>query len=140
MIAQVFSEYQVADKTNPESTIQFVRALIDEIRPEKTSQVDHAIKAIQALCYLLQQDATKAAMLREAILKLLAEHQPISLLVDSRHSAFSGFFTEMRRRIAHQFLPSAIDRNYLADLFSVFFHQMMMTNGCLMCLMRSGWN
>lgn len=123
MIAQVFSEYQAADKTNPESTIQFVRALIDEIRPEKTSQVDLAIKAIQALCYLLQQDATKAALLRDAILKLLAEHQPISLLVDSRHSAFSGFFTEMRRRIAHQFLPSAIDRNYLADLFSVFFHQ-----------------
>lgn len=123
MIAQVFSEYQAADKSNPESTIQFIRALIDEIRPEKTSQVELAVKAIQALCYLLQQDAAKAALLREAILKLLAEHQPISLLVDSRHAAFSGFFTEMRRRIAHQFLPSAIDRHYLADLFSVFFHQ-----------------
>lgn len=123
MITRVFSEYQAADKTIAESTIQFIRALMDEIRPEKTAQVDHAIKAIQALCYLLQQDAEKATLLREAILKLLAEHQPISLLVDSRHSAFSGFFTEMRRRIAHKFLPSAIDQHYLADLFSVFFHQ-----------------
>jgi site-specific recombinase len=123
MIARVFSEYQSADKENSASTIQFVRALIDEIRPDKTSQVDQAVKAIQALCYLLQQDSHKADLLREAILKLLAEHQPVSLLVDSRHSAFSGFFTEMRRRIAHQFLPSAIDNSYLADLFSVFFHQ-----------------
>jgi site-specific recombinase len=80
-----------------------------------------AIKAIQALCYLLKSNPEKAHQLREAILRLLSEHKPISLFLVARHSAFSGFFTEMRRRIGHKLLPEAIDEAYLIDLFACFF-------------------
>ncbi|MEO6119023.1 MAG: hypothetical protein ABIP37_08110, partial [Methylotenera sp.] len=95
--------------------------LITQIRPPKPQQVDAAVKAIHALCYVLNSDPEKARVLREAILVLLSEHKPISLFLLARHSVFTGFFTEMRRRIAHKFLPEAIDSTYLIDLFALFF-------------------
>ena len=117
-IAQVFPRY--ADEHH--SAPQFVAELIAEMRPRKPHQADAAIKAIQALCYLLHTDTEKARLLREAVLCLLSEHKPISLFLVSRHSVFSGFFAEMRRRIAHKFLPDAIDSSYLIDLFALFFN------------------
>lgn len=118
-IAQVFPRY--ADEHH--SAPQFIAELIAEIRPCKPHQADAAIKAIQALCYLLHTDAEKARLLREAVLCLLSEHKPISLFLVSRHSVFSGFFAEMRRRIAHKILPDAIDSAYLIDLFALFFNR-----------------
>ncbi len=99
----------------------FVADLIAAIRPPKPHQSALAVTAIQALCYLLSADGTRAQLLREAILKLLSEHNPLSLFLISRHSVFTGFFSEMRRRIAHKFLPDVIDRAYLVDLFALFF-------------------
>ncbi len=128
MIDDVFASYMVNKKNNLEPTnadaiIAFLSALVEEIRPKKSTDVDFAIKSIQALCYLLQQDVKKAQCLREAIFYVLNERNPISLFLVSRHSVFSGFFTELRRRMAHKFLPSALDEQYLVDLFSVFFHK-----------------
>lgn len=95
--------------------------LITQIRPPKPHQTDAAVKAIHALCYLLNNDPEKARVLREAILVLLSEHKPLSLFLLARHSVFTGFFTELRRRITHKFLPEAIDSTYLIDLFALFF-------------------
>ena len=97
--------------------------LIAEIRPPKPEQTELAIKAIQALCYLLTADPQKAQMLREAVLQLLNVNKPISLFLISRHSVFTGFFSEMRRRISHKVLPEAVDNDYLIDLFAVFFNK-----------------
>ncbi|MDO9205130.1 site-specific recombinase [Methylotenera sp.] len=121
MIEQVFERYANDVHRSPQLTANFVANLIAEIRPPKPYQVEAAVKAIQALCYLLNNDPQKTRLLREAILKLLSEHNPISLFVVARHSAFSGFFTELRRRISHKFLPEAIDTSYLIDLFALFF-------------------
>lgn len=95
--------------------------LVSAIRPPKPHQSSLAVTSIQALCYLLSADQSRARLLREAILKLLNEHHPISLFLISRHSVFTGFFSEMRRRIAHKILPDAVNRDYLIDLFAVFF-------------------
>ncbi|MDP1658693.1 MAG: site-specific recombinase [Methylotenera sp.] len=121
MIEQAFERYANDVHRSPQLTANFVANLIAEIRPPKPHQVEAAVKAIQALCYLLNNDPQKTKLLREAILKLLSEHNPISLFVVARHSAFSGFFTEMRRRISHKLLPEAIDTSYLIDLFALFF-------------------
>ena len=127
MIEPVFEQY-VKNALNDGSKAlaahhapNLVADLIAQIRPSKPHQVDAAIKAIQALCYLLNSDAEKARLLREAILQLLSERKPISLFLLARHSVFTGFFTEMRRRISHKFLPEAIDSSYLIDLFALFF-------------------
>jgi site-specific recombinase len=100
---------------------QLITDLVAEIRPPKPGQADLAIKAIQALCYLLSTDPQKAQLLRETVLQLLSESKPITLFLISRHSVFTSFFSEMRRRISHKLLPDAIDRDYLIDLFSLFF-------------------
>ena len=100
---------------------QLITDLIAEIRPSKPEQTELAIKAIQALCYLLTADPQKARLLREAVLQLLSLNKPISLFLISRHSVFTGFFSEMRRRISHKLLPDAINHDYLIDLFSLFF-------------------
>src|SRR5450830_2004353 len=121
MLEHVFEQYAKNAQREPQLTTTFIASLIAKIRPPKPHQIEAAIKAIQALCYLLNSDPEKATLLREAILRLLSEHNPISLFLVSRHSAFVGFFTEMRRRISHKFLPEAIDTSYLIDLFALFF-------------------
>ena len=117
MIEHVFEQHA----KSPEQAPQFIADLIAKIRPAKPHQIEAAVKAIQALCYLLNQDAAKTKALREAILHLLSERKPISLYLIARHSVFTGFFTEMRRRLSHKFLPEAIDSNYLMDLLALFF-------------------
>ena len=117
MIEHVFDRYG----KEPDRAPQFIANLVAKIRPPKPNQVEMAVKAIQALCYLLNHDPAKAQLLRDAILRLLSEHKPISLFLIVRHSVFSGFFTEMRRRISHKFLPEAIDASYLIDLFALIF-------------------
>lgn len=121
MIEHVFERHMNDSVHSPQSTAKFIASLIAEIRPPKPHQVEAAIKAIQALCYLLNSHPEKARQLREAILRLLSEHKPISLFLVTRHSAFSGFFTEMRRRLGHKLLPEAVDESYLIDLFACFF-------------------
>jgi len=116
-IEQAFEQYANQHHYAP----QLIAGLIAEIRPAKTHQTDFAVKSIQALCYLLNADLEKARLLREAILQLLSEHKPLSLFLISRHSVFTGFFAEMRRRIAHKLLPDAVDSAYLIDLFALFF-------------------
>ena len=123
MIEQVFEQYLKSNSAKTQSAPNLIAQVIATIRPPKPQQTEVAIKAIQALCYLLDHDAAKAKILREAILQLLSEHNPISLFLVVRHSVFSGFFTEMRRRISHKFLPEAIDTNYLIDLFALFFSE-----------------
>jgi site-specific recombinase len=100
---------------------QLIADLIAEIRPANPDQTELAVKAIQALCYLLTTDPQKAQLLREAVLQLLSERKPITLFLISRHSVFTGFFSEMRRRVSHKLLPDAINRDYLIDLFTLFF-------------------
>jgi len=100
---------------------QLVADLLAQIRPEKSEQTDAAIKSIQALCYLVSTDPAKASQLRDAILQLLSAYNPLSLFLIARHSVFTGFFSEMRRRISHKILPEAVDGAYLLDLFSIFF-------------------
>lgn len=115
-IERIFQQY-VHHQNAPE----FIAELIAEIRPPKPHQVDVAVKAIQAVCYLLNTDSCKAKSLRDAVLQLLSEHHPISLFLVSRHSVFTGFLAEMRRRLSHKILPEAVDSSYLIDLFSLFF-------------------
>lgn len=116
LMEQVFEQYAHHDDAP-----RLIADLVAQIRPAKPEQTDSAVKSIQALCYLLSTDAEKARQLRGAILLLLSAYNPLSLFLIARHSVFTGFFSEMRRRISHKILPEAIDSAYLLDLFAVFF-------------------
>ncbi|MDO9150175.1 MAG: site-specific recombinase [Methylotenera sp.] len=116
LMEQVFEQYAHHDDAP-----RLIADLVAQVRPAKPEQTDSAIKSIQALCYLLSTDAERARQLRSAILLLLSAYNPLSLFLIARHSVFTGFFAEMRRRIAHKILPEAIDGDYLVDLFAIFF-------------------
>lgn len=100
---------------------QFLAELIAEIRPPRISQIDHATHTLQALCYVLNNDPAKGELLRNAILKLLVEHKPVSLFVDSGIQPSTGFFSELWRRLGHKLLPAALDEQYLKDVFAQLF-------------------
>lgn len=117
MIESILSQYQ-QQGGDPAGLLA---ELVAEIRPPRLSQTEHAVHALQALCHVLNADAEKAALLRTAILQLLGERKPLSLLVDSGVQPSSGFFTELARRMGDKILPAAIDPGYLKDLFSLIF-------------------
>lgn len=100
---------------------QMLAELVAEIRPPRFSHADHATHALQALCYVLNNDPAKAELLRKAVLTLLTAHKPVSLFVDSGIQPSSGFFSELWRRLGHKILPAALDRRYLKDLFAQIF-------------------
>lgn len=126
MIEQVFERYIRETHLKGQSAveacnIELITALVAQVRPKKPHQYDDAIKSLQALCYVLNHDAQKTAILRTAILTLLSQHKPISLFLVARHSLFTGFLSEMWRRIVHKALPEAVNPDYLIDLFALFF-------------------
>jgi site-specific recombinase len=123
MIQATFQRYAFSSD-NSERAVQLITDLVSAVRTDwKNSQEDDqaAIQAVKNLCGVLSEDAQKAEYLRESILHLLSERNPVSLYLISRYSAFSGFFTEIRRRLAYKLLPEAIDSAYLIDLFAQFF-------------------
>lgn len=107
------------DETGREA--QFLTELVDEVRPSRLGSVDHATHALQALCYVLNNEPAKAAALRNAILILLAGHKPVSLFVESGIQPSSGFFSELWCKLGHKILPAAVDKHYLKDLFALIF-------------------
>jgi site-specific recombinase len=123
MIQRAFQEYAL-NAANPERSVQLITDLVAAIRPtwSQSLQDDQAaIQAIKGLCATLRADAEKAQFLRDSILQALSERNPVSLYLIARHSVFSGFFTEIRRRISYKLLPEAINSAYLIDLFAQFF-------------------
>lgn len=102
---------------------RLVAGLVAEIRPLRPGQAESAAHAIQGLCHVLNSDPAKAQALRDAILRLLGERKPVSLLVDSGIQPSNGFFAEMWRRLSHKILPDAVDPAYLKDLFALIFPQ-----------------
>lgn len=128
MIEQVFERYIKAlhlkgETATEAANIALITDLVAQIRPKKSHQYDDAIKSLQALCYVLNHDTQKTAILRTALLTLLSKHKPISLFLVARHSLFTGFISEMWRRMVHKVLPEAVNTDYLIDLFALFFNQ-----------------
>ena len=101
--------------------ITLIAGLVSKIRPQKSTQADHAEHMIGALCHILGRRPELRATLRSALLKLLGAHKPVSLYVESGILPSTGFFTELYRRVSHKMLPEAIDPNYLKDIFALVF-------------------
>ena len=103
--------------------VELLADLVAQMRPGRHQHSDHAVHAIQALCHVLNHHPEYVAQLRAAILTLLGERKPVSLIVDAGIHPNSGFFSELWRRIGHKFLPEAVDPAYLKDLFGQIFSE-----------------
>lgn len=121
MIERLLQDYALARAEQRADPAWLLARIVDEIRPPRPGQTEAAVQAIEALCDLLDREPVKTEALRDGILRLLGEHKPISLLVDSGIQPSNGFFAEMWRRFSHKLLPEAVDPAYLKDLFALIF-------------------
>lgn len=121
MIEALLRNYAERTAEEPGDPAALLAALVDEMRPPRPEQVEPATLAVIELCHILDSDPAMAQALRDAILRLLGERKPVSLLVDSGIQPSNGFFSEMWRRFNHKLLPDAIDPAYLKDLFALIF-------------------
>jgi site-specific recombinase len=123
MFQSTFDHQAAREASGQIDDIQFLRELLEDIRPHTPTDTDSASKSIQALCFLLQQHPQFALSLRNSILRLLNEKNVISLYSDHGIQSDLGFFTEIYRRASHKLLPDVPDPRYLKDVFGqIFYH------------------
>ena len=123
MFQPIFDHQTAREVAGDIDDIQFLRALFDNIRPKEATDIESASNALQALCFLLQQQPQFALLLRNSVLRLLNEKSVISLYSDHGIQSDLGFFTEIYRRLSHKILPDVPDPKYLKDVFGQIFHQ-----------------
>lgn len=123
MFQPIFDHQTAREVAGDIDDIQFLRALFDNIRPKDSNDIESASNALQALCFLLQQQPQFALLLRNSLLRLLNEKSVISLYSDHGIQSDLGFFTEIYRRLSHKILPDVPDPKYLKDVFGQIFHQ-----------------
>ncbi|HCU84427.1 MAG TPA: preprotein translocase subunit TatB, partial [Methylophilus sp.] len=97
MFQPTFEHQAAREAAGDLDDIQFLRALFDDIRPKVSTDIESASKALQALCFLLQQHPQYALSLRNSLLRLLDEKSVISLYSDHGIQSDLGFFTEIYR-------------------------------------------
>ncbi len=103
--------------------IDFLRSLFNDVRPKSPTDIESAAKALQALCFLLQQQPQYGLALRNSLLRLFTQRSALSLYSEHGIQSDLGFFSEIYRRIGHKFLPDVSDPNYLKDVFGQIFYQ-----------------
>lgn len=123
MFQTVFEQQAALEAAGQADDIFFLRGLFDHIRPQHSQNIEEAGKAIQALCFLLQQYPAYAVSLRTSILRLLDEKSVISLYSDHGIQSDLGFFTEIYRRISRKLLPDVPEPKYLKDVFGQIFYR-----------------
>jgi site-specific recombinase len=98
-----------------ESRISALARLIDAVRPPEIDDAAPALQSLQSLTERLREDAGVRAALRDALLWLLLEKQPLRLLCESGVLQDEGFFSGLWRRWTHRLLPEAADPSQLRD-------------------------
>jgi site-specific recombinase len=97
--------------------------LVDAIRPHRPDESDVAVRSLAALSLHLRTFPAQAHALRTYLLNLLASRRHVHLYTDTGVLANEGFFTTLRKRIAHRFLPEEVRDDYLKDVFGLVFHK-----------------
>lgn len=107
------------DGADPEPLIR----LVDAIRPGHPEESDVAVRTLGALSLHLKSFPAQAAIVRSYLLNLLVLRRHVHLYTDTGILTNEGFFTTLRKRIAHRILPEEVRDDYLKDLFGLVFHK-----------------
>lgn len=122
MFTPIFERYAACEAAGGGDDVALLSALFDVLRPKEPTDSVSAGKGLQALCFFLHQHPQAAAALRNSLLRLLTQKNPITLYSDHGIQSGQGFFTEIYRRLAHKVLPEVPDTRYLKDVFGQIFH------------------
>lgn len=104
--------YQHQHESDP---LPLLIALVQAIRPRRAGNTAAATRRLRELSDLVQADADCRAILRRAIVNLLAQRKHLLWYVEGGILPNSGFFSESARRLNHKLLPEPIDAVHLRD-------------------------
>lgn len=97
--------------------------LVNRLRPAHTRDIGAATHNLQALCYLLEQNPTYRLGLRRHLWRVLENRRQAHFYSDTGIFDGTGFFTEMRQRLAWKILPPLVQDSRFKDVFSQIFHR-----------------
>ncbi|TJY65041.1 RNA methyltransferase [Sinimarinibacterium sp. CAU 1509] len=96
-------------------------ALVGWVRPRRATDAEVAAARLQLLTEVLRENAAPRATLRDALLWLTAEKQPLRLLSDSGILANEDFVGGFWRRLSLSVLPAELDPAQLRDVVRMLF-------------------
>lgn len=98
-------------------------ALINKLRPCRSSDTEQAGKNLLALCYLLEESPEQRKSLRDYFLRAMGTRKQSHLYCDTGIFDGTGFFTELNQRLAWKVLPPVKSNENFKDIFSELFHK-----------------
>ncbi len=105
-----------------DARLRALTRLVAAIRPEQAAQPEPALQRLDWLTQRIREDASTRAALRDLLLWLLMEKQPLRLLSESGILSAEGFFSGLWRRWSQRLLPEEEDPAQLKDaLHQVFY-------------------
>lgn len=114
----VIDRLQSADDTQRLSALA---GLPRWLRPRRVDDTDAALARLQLLVERMRSDAAARATVRNALLWLVTDKQPLRLLSDSGILSGQGFVSGLWRRFVHGLLPDELDPAQLRDAVNLLF-------------------
>jgi site-specific recombinase len=108
---------------NPSNEFHDLIALVHQIRPHGFQKKESAIKQIKKLIDILRSDAHLQQGFKNYLLRLIAQHNPMRMLVDLGITPATGFFRELVKRISHKYLPPVPQTSNLGYVLEKTFHK-----------------
>ncbi|WP_281783138.1 site-specific recombinase [Sinimarinibacterium flocculans] len=96
-------------------------ALVRWLRPRRLRDTAVARERLQVLVECVRSDAAARAAIRNALLWLVTDTQPLRLLSDSGILSGQGFVGGLWRRFVHGLLPDELDPAQLRDAVNLLF-------------------
>lgn len=96
--------------------------LFDLLRPDNLRDRQQAVSRWRRMLHLLEIPRYHDG-LRSALLHLFAQRSQFMLYTESGLLPNTGFFSELRRKMAHTVLPELIDQSDLRDCLRLIFHR-----------------
>ncbi|MES0873796.1 site-specific recombinase [Sinimarinibacterium thermocellulolyticum] len=96
-------------------------ALVHWLRPRRVRDAEAAQSRMQLLIERMRSDAAARAVVRNALLWLVTETQPLRLMSDSGILSGQGFLGGLWRRFIHGLLPDELDPAQLRDAVNLLF-------------------
>lgn len=104
-----------------EQRVPALARLVRALRPSRADRIQEAQARMQELLDLLEASNALREGLRDALVGLFAQSQPLRLLSDSGVLGQEGFFGGLQRRLSEKLLPEAHDPASLRGVLNLLF-------------------
>ena len=104
-----------------EDPLALTAALVAALRPARGEGPDAVTAAWRQMNRLLAENRPYREAVRSTLLELFAAREQRHLYTEAGLLPNSGFFSELRRRLAHKILPELADRHDLRDCVRLVF-------------------